>query len=59
MFTCERGNDLMPPGFTYLHLGSVLPNGKAIILDQATAQVSGKVFSVAASIGDEYAGRVG
>ena len=58
-FTCERINDLLPPGFAHLHLGSVLPHSKSILLDQAAAQVSGKVFSIAAGIGDEYARRAG
>ena len=57
VFVCECGNDLLPTGFTYLHLGSVLPHGKAIIPDQTAAQVFGVFFSFAASIRDEYARR--
>lgn len=59
VFACERGNDLLPPGFAHPNLGSFLPHGKATLLGQAAVQVSGKVFSVAASIGDEYTGRAG
>lgn len=46
-------------GITHLNLGSVLPYTKSILLDQAAAHVSGKVFSIAAGIGDEYARRAG
>ena len=59
MFTCECVNDLLPPCFANLHLGSILPHSKVILLSQAAAQVSSKVFPIAAGIGDEYAGWAG
>ena len=55
----ENTDEMSEAGITHLNLGSVLPHSKAILLGQAAAQVSGKVISIAAGIGDEYARRAG